>query len=329
MTEPPLEGALLRANDQLPTCSAAMLAAMSVADLIEWLRAHDDCVPRNVIEECASRGEAMRERLRAMIDLDKMWDEMGPPEDSWMLTHAIHILGLQDSAAAGADLIEAVLRMHVFENDLFIVEFEPIWSALFRNKPAATFAKLQQLVSDRAIDTEVRGVYLGLLTDRAVQSSPECLEQHLDGLIDIATSNDRGIRFLAAVLLLRFPRDRHRGVLAKLAARGLVSKDDVDTAYEEPEDRWDWSEFADPWKFYDADEFAKRVKERAEPDPDFADLFDDTLPEDGDPSDIVLPDDDTWPLLPPQTYVRTTPKVGRNDPCPCGSGKKYKKCCLT
>lgn len=25
--------------------------------------------------------------------------------------------------------------------------------------------------------------------------------------------------------------------------------------------------------------------------------------------------------------TRETPKVGRNDPCPCGSGKKYKKCC--
>ena len=25
-------------------------------------------------------------------------------------------------------------------------------------------------------------------------------------------------------------------------------------------------------------------------------------------------------------FVRTTPKVGRNDPCPCGSGKKYKNC---
>lgn len=25
--------------------------------------------------------------------------------------------------------------------------------------------------------------------------------------------------------------------------------------------------------------------------------------------------------------VRNTVKVGRNDPCPCGSGKKYKKCC--
>ncbi len=25
--------------------------------------------------------------------------------------------------------------------------------------------------------------------------------------------------------------------------------------------------------------------------------------------------------------MRTEPKVGRNDPCPCGSGKKFKKCC--
>jgi len=30
---------------------------------------------------------------------------------------------------------------------------------------------------------------------------------------------------------------------------------------------------------------------------------------------------------PSQTVRRSTPKVGRNDPCPCGSGKKYKKCC--
>jgi preprotein translocase subunit SecA len=27
------------------------------------------------------------------------------------------------------------------------------------------------------------------------------------------------------------------------------------------------------------------------------------------------------------TVVRSGPKVGRNDPCPCGSGKKYKQCC--
>jgi uncharacterized protein len=32
------------------------------------------------------------------------------------------------------------------------------------------------------------------------------------------------------------------------------------------------------------------------------------------------------PVRPPETPVRAF-KVGRNDPCPCGSGKKYKKCC--
>jgi SEC-C motif-containing protein len=29
----------------------------------------------------------------------------------------------------------------------------------------------------------------------------------------------------------------------------------------------------------------------------------------------------------PKPVVRESPKVGRNDPCPCGSGKKFKKCC--
>jgi SEC-C motif-containing protein len=29
----------------------------------------------------------------------------------------------------------------------------------------------------------------------------------------------------------------------------------------------------------------------------------------------------------PATVVRSGPKTGRNDPCPCGSGKKYKHCC--
>ena len=30
---------------------------------------------------------------------------------------------------------------------------------------------------------------------------------------------------------------------------------------------------------------------------------------------------------PNKPVVRETPRVGRNDPCPCGSGKKYKQCC--
>ena len=43
--------------------------------------------------------------------------------------------------------------------------------------------------------------------------------------------------------------------------------------------------------------------------------------------------DSTLPPVPessqkkPKTFVRKEAKVGRNEPCPCGSGKKFKKCC--
>jgi hypothetical protein len=37
-------------------------------------------------------------------------------------------------------------------------------------------------------------------------------------------------------------------------------------------------------------------------------------------------EEDEW-AEPVETIRRESPKVGRNDPCPCGSGKKYKKCC--
>jgi uncharacterized protein len=36
----------------------------------------------------------------------------------------------------------------------------------------------------------------------------------------------------------------------------------------------------------------------------------------------------TIPMPVQGTAVRANPKTGRNDPCPCGSGRKYKKCCL-
>ncbi|MDR1672030.1 MAG: preprotein translocase subunit SecA [Bacteroidales bacterium] len=37
--------------------------------------------------------------------------------------------------------------------------------------------------------------------------------------------------------------------------------------------------------------------------------------------------EDTREKQKPQPFVKTEKKVGRNDPCPCGSGKKYKNCC--
>ena len=46
------------------------------------------------------------------------------------------------------------------------------------------------------------------------------------------------------------------------------------------------------------------------------------------PSIKDLPERDPATVIEGRTVVRAGTKVGRNAPCPCGSGKKYKKCCL-
>ena len=45
--------------------------------------------------------------------------------------------------------------------------------------------------------------------------------------------------------------------------------------------------------------------------------------------DSTLPPVPVAPVKKPKTFIREEAKVGRNDPCPCGSGKKYKKCCAS
>jgi hypothetical protein len=45
------------------------------------------------------------------------------------------------------------------------------------------------------------------------------------------------------------------------------------------------------------------------------------------PAEISQGDPSLMGMKKVETIRREEPKVGRNDPCPCGSGKKYKKCC--
>jgi tetratricopeptide (TPR) repeat protein len=46
----------------------------------------------------------------------------------------------------------------------------------------------------------------------------------------------------------------------------------------------------------------------------------------GDITKDLFPDPDDFDSF-SMPYTRPDPKIGRNDPCPCGSAKKYKKCC--
>jgi len=45
------------------------------------------------------------------------------------------------------------------------------------------------------------------------------------------------------------------------------------------------------------------------------------------PAEVSQEDPSLMTFKKVETYRREEPRIGRNDPCPCGSGKKYKKCC--
>lgn len=70
-----------------------------------------------------------------------------------------------------------------------------------------------------------------------------------------------------------------------------------------------------------------RIPAWLEANPDALDDDDDFDPGWLDDVDLSDPASLREPGGPSQPTVRATPKVGRNDPCPCGSGKKFKKCC--
>jgi hypothetical protein len=54
---------------------------------------------------------------------------------------------------------------------------------------------------------------------------------------------------------------------------------------------------------------------------------DDDIDRDEIPDDAFGPPSDYHVDMTPPVPYRAPPKVGRNEPCPCGSGKKHKKCC--
>ena len=55
---------------------------------------------------------------------------------------------------------------------------------------------------------------------------------------------------------------------------------------------------------------------------------DDALAEAAGDTAVAMADEEPTraPMPGEAPFVRSTQKVGRNDPCPCGSGKKYKQC---
>lgn len=293
----------------------------SAADeLLERLIAEEDRVGRALIDECAGRGETMLDRLDALLRDERFWGEDVTNGEWWLRLHAVMILGLIPGERAGRLLLAFMRRIGEVNDENLQDWLAGYWPALFRNKPDTVLPGLRALSENRNLDWYIRAFALDSAISIALRSGEAGLAEALAWSAGIAAdeSEDWDMRLCAGNTLLDFPRDAFRPLLEDLAGRqpalgAHFRKDDIEKAYSAGVDKPDWERFGDPWEFYSPDEIESRQQRWKEEARDEDDDLDDGDPYDGP---YMLP------------YVRETPRIGRNDPCPCGSGKKYKKCCL-
>ena len=313
----------MNAVPSLPAYPDGELARLGPPELLRLMIRDEDRVPRNVIDECARRGDEMVECLRGVLEDEHYWSGERASGEWWLPVHAAMILGLIPSERAGLLLADLIRRLARNEEENLEDWLSGHWPALFENKPASVLPALRELSADRGLDWFARITAIDAVTACEQRCGAEAFEGALDRLAAVAAdeSDDWDLRLAVGNTLLNCPRERHRGLLESLAARqsgfgAHFDRNDVRKAYAEGQDRPDWERehFRDPWGFFYAPSAILSRQER-------------WAKEDAEAEERESRDDERFEEL-PEPYVRETPKLGRNDPCFCGSGKKYKHCCL-
>ncbi len=313
-------------SDPLPTYSSETLSRLATPELLRRMTTDEDRVPRNVIDECARRGEEMVAALNDLVAPEN-WSADAAPGEWWLRLHAVMVLGLSSSESAGFALIAFMRRMERAEDENLQDWLAGYWPALFGNKPDAVIEPLRELAQDRSVDWYMRISAVESVIALGERSGAQALDVALDWAASIAADETENwtLRLMVGGKLLDAPRERHRKLVDDLAARQRWPQDRAFTADEVREafsgttgDKPQWQRsFDDPWRFYEPDAIARRQERWAEEDARSTST--------ASRSDDETPDEIAKAVTP---HVRDTPKVGRNDPCPCGSGKKYKRCCL-
>ncbi len=323
--------------EDLPEMSAEELGQLDDEALFQRLREYGDLLPRSVIEAAIARGPALVPLLREHLLGSEAWGDSGDEDDWWGLLHCINVLGGIPGPAAADALVEALALTEREQDDALWEWADETWPALFRNKFALVRDRLLDLARDSERFWYTRTMAMLSLVHGAEQAGPGALAPVLEQLAGLLANPDDDLELLdmIAYQLLDYPRPAHRQALeayaAMLAARRMtgVEPAQVEAAYRRGSD--DPDPVQEPLDFYAPEQILARQQRlydqlQADLEADAEDEGGVWDGEDWDSEDRKRPLD--WPESPGEPYVRNAPKVGRNDPCPCGSGKKYKKCCL-
>jgi Protein of unknown function (DUF1186)/SEC-C motif len=274
------------------------------------------------IFNCLARPEEAWPRLRSLVEraAEGQWLSRGEVNT---LFHGLHILGGGRDSAACRPVLRLLRRPPEHLDELLGIAIGENLAQIIAGVFDAAAEALFALIAEPSIDEYVRDAAFGAATFLT-----------RDGRID---------RDLMIAFLVRFNDERPAldgdygwvGWLEAIALLGLRPL--APLAYQAMRDG------RVPPDIFDRDEFESDLR-RAELEPDNTDGFD--LNRLGYMEDVLVAldrydyadgfgpppaDEDPWedePLELGDPVINPLRHVGRNDPCPCGSGKKAKKCCL-
>ena len=271
---------------------------MQTEELINELISSELLVPSKLAEEITRRQDAIPHLIH--IIESKKYHELDGPGDGWATIHAIFILSTFKTPEVLAAILN-LLKQYGENFDDWLTEDIPSVLVKFGIEAAEP---LKEIVLDETIYIYTRNAASRALAvlahqhpetrDSIVSMYREILKDDNDELIDMLIDE-----------LAQFKDDDAFDEIKSVFERGIIDEfvinmEDVEHIYNTPDEQLGYH--------------------HDEKDP--MDHF--------SPSNIEY----LWKANYDDKYSRKLielkkeKKIGRNDPCPCGSGKKYKKCCL-
>jgi len=233
--------------------------------------------------------------IEIALDKDLKFADAEDEKDIYLPCHALQALGQYGTTKPLNDILE---RLNFFEDDDYYEN--AVMHYLEKIGSADKIDILLEYFLDKTKNDSGRMIVLEAIENifQKKGSLPkDMIENSLVQYLEEDDEWDELLNAFAIFFLIDISKDKHIELIRQVFERKPV---DI---------------------FYDGDlediEIKLGLREKRETKPQR--LYDDFF-------DIDEIDDmDNLSLLP---LVNDKPKVGRNDPCPCGSGKKYKKCCL-
>jgi hypothetical protein len=323
--------------------------SLSTSVLIDLLFTAEDRVTADHIDEIVRRGEEPLPRLREILLNDDYWYE-GQPGEFWIELHVVSILARLGDPAILPDLISRILVSCFADYDWMLDRWADVFSCFGESAVEPLIALVKEHrggYRDGSDFSEVRSQAVRALTFIA-HYHPSTRDRVLDFILDLLVDPSEDDRDLITSIIdcpLWLNRERSLEAVQTAYRRGVVDTGQAGTFRDLQQSvRQGRSAhfFARPLlDFHRRESIAFRQQIWKSPDPhariedlqDAGHLWIGSAPF-PPPLSHFYPDPRLSPDYPPTPgAVRSTlpvtqsVRVGRNDPCPCGSGRKFKKCC--